>query len=111
MAHIVDTRPWHLSTQCPLCSKPLSVRIARISGERFLGCTGYPRCTHAENYDDALGEFLEWYAASMSLDILNLIKIAHPDRWPGNPLAHEITAALNAFREKVMEFLEGEKRL
>jgi len=28
-----------------------------------------------------------------------LIALAHPDKWPDNPLAHEITVALNKLRE------------
>jgi hypothetical protein len=30
----------------------------------------------------------------------DLIVLAHPDKWPGNPLAHEITVVLNRVREE-----------
>ena len=30
-----------------------------------------------------------------------LIVLAHPDRWPDTPLAHEITIALNQLRERL----------
>jgi hypothetical protein len=29
-----------------------------------------------------------------------LIAFAHPDKWPDNPLAHEITVRLNTMREQ-----------
>jgi hypothetical protein len=40
-------------------------------------------------------------AMRMQLDhvLKDLISLAHPDKWPGNPLAHEITVALNRLRE------------
>jgi hypothetical protein len=40
-------------------------------------------------------------ATRMHLDhvLKHLIGLAHPDKWPGNPLAHEITVALNRLRE------------
>jgi hypothetical protein len=31
--------------------------------------------------------------------VRQLIALAHPDRWPDNPLAHELTVALVALRE------------
>jgi hypothetical protein len=41
-------------------------------------------------------------ATRMHLDhiLKHLIGLAHPDKWPGNPLAHEITVALNRMREE-----------
>jgi hypothetical protein len=40
-------------------------------------------------------------ATRMHLDhvLKHLIGLAHPDKWPGNPLAHELTVALNRLRE------------
>jgi len=40
-------------------------------------------------------------ATRLELDhvLKHLIALAHPDKWPGNPLAHEITVALNRIRE------------
>jgi Mg2+ and Co2+ transporter CorA len=40
-------------------------------------------------------------ATRMHLDhiLKHLISLAHPDKWPGNPLAHELTVALNRLRE------------
>jgi len=31
--------------------------------------------------------------------VRQLIALAHPDRWPDTPLAHELTVALVALRE------------
>jgi DNA topoisomerase I len=38
-----------LAEQCPLCGKPLSIRLGKR--QRFIGCTGYPGCS----YTRALG--------------------------------------------------------
>jgi hypothetical protein len=40
-------------------------------------------------------------ATRMHLDhvLKHLIGLAHPDKWPGNPLAHELTVELNRLRE------------
>jgi DNA topoisomerase-1 len=35
---------------CPLCGKPLSIRLGRHS--RFIGCTGYPECTYTRSLDE-----------------------------------------------------------
>lgn len=99
--------PLRLSTLCPDCGKPLR-RIKRKTNESyFLGCSGYPACRFTDSYDDALADCLDWYAASIDVDLKKLIALAHPDYWPQNPLAHEITVALNALREKTAEMLEG----
>ena len=40
--------------KCPLCAKPMSLRIARQgknSGKQFWGCTGYPDCKGAAPLD------------------------------------------------------------
>jgi DNA topoisomerase I len=31
--------------QCPRCGKPMMVRVSK-KGKRFVGCTGYPKCTN-----------------------------------------------------------------
>ena len=38
--------------KCPLCGKPLSVKVAskgQNAGKMFYGCTGYPNCRFIEN--------------------------------------------------------------
>lgn len=37
-----------LSRKCPLCGKRLAVRFNDSNGEKFLGCSNYPRCKHTE---------------------------------------------------------------
>lgn len=40
------------TTVCPRCGSPLVVRVARRghnAGQRFLGCTAYPRCRYARS--------------------------------------------------------------
>ena len=37
--------------------------------------------------------------ARLDRTVRQLIALAHPDRWPDNPLAHELTVALVALRE------------
>jgi len=37
--------------------------------------------------------------ATLDRTVRQLIALAHPDRWPDNPLAHELTVALVALRE------------
>jgi len=45
-------KPAQPETECPLCSSPMRLRTNRRTGERFWGCSTYPRCrgTKAENY-------------------------------------------------------------
>jgi hypothetical protein len=37
--------------------------------------------------------------AALGRTVRQLIALAHPDRWPDTPLAHELTVALVALRE------------
>jgi len=37
--------------------------------------------------------------ATLDRTVRQLIALAHPDRWPDTPLAHELTVALVALRE------------
>jgi DNA topoisomerase-1 len=39
-----------LDEACPLCGKPLSIRLGRHS--RFIGCTAYPECTYTRSLDE-----------------------------------------------------------
>ena len=39
-----------LDENCPLCGKPLSIRLGRHS--RFIGCTGYPECSYTRSMDE-----------------------------------------------------------
>jgi hypothetical protein len=37
--------------------------------------------------------------ATLDRTVRQLIALAHPDRWPDTPLAHELTVALVALRQ------------
>jgi ssDNA-binding Zn-finger/Zn-ribbon topoisomerase 1 len=110
---------WRISANCPLCSSPLRLRANRRDGDLFVGCSGFPRCRFAEPFDamthalaerivdleDRLDRALVAQPSSPS-DVIekalrSLIVFAHPDRWPDNPLAHEITVRLTALRDEV----------
>ena len=39
-----------LDEKCPLCTKPLTIRLGRHS--RFIGCSGYPECTYTRSVDE-----------------------------------------------------------
>lgn len=39
-----------IDENCPLCGKPLSIRLGRHS--RFIGCTGYPECSYTRSLDE-----------------------------------------------------------
>ena len=106
MASLPDT-PFHLSIFCPQCHKPLRRIKSKRNDEFFLGCTGYPTCRFTESYDEALQDFFAWLGASLDVDLKKLIALSHPDRWPNNPLAHEVTACLNTLRTKTRDMLEG----
>lgn len=38
----------HGATMCPTCGSPMSVRTTK-TGDKFLGCSGYPKCKHTIN--------------------------------------------------------------
>lgn len=39
-----------LDEKCPMCGKPLSIRLGRHN--RFIGCTGYPDCSYTRSMDE-----------------------------------------------------------
>lgn len=63
-APLVDTayeemekiRPEPVGRDCPECGEPLVYRVSR-TGDRFISCSNYPKCKHAESLDeDKVGE-------------------------------------------------------
>lgn len=49
-------KPEPVGRDCPDCGKPLVYRISR-TGDRFISCSGYPECKHAESLEeDKVGE-------------------------------------------------------
>ena len=107
--------PLRIASTCPTCTAPLRLRRRREDKGLFLGCAEFPRCKFAEDFDLATAALYERiadleaelaYAKPMAagLDIgrelRGVIAIAHPDRWPGNALAHEVTARLIELRSR-----------
>jgi len=45
--------------------------------------------------------------ATLDRTVRQLIALAHPDPWPDNPLAHELTVALVALRETLRPGVQG----
>jgi len=45
-----DVTQEKLDEACPLCGKPLSIRLGRYN--RFIGCTGYPDCSYTRSLDE-----------------------------------------------------------
>ncbi len=45
-----DVTQEKLDEACPLCGKPLSIRLGRYN--RFIGCTAYPDCSYTRSLDE-----------------------------------------------------------
>ena len=45
--------------------------------------------------------------ATLDRTVRQLIALAHPDRWPDTPLAHELTVALVALRKTLQPGAKG----
>ena len=110
----------------------LVLRQNRQSGALFTGCSAYPGCAFAEPHDPHVQilstgvvravEALATQVAQSQADaqrqaaaeratlertVRRLIALAHPDRWPDTPLAHELTVALVALRETLRPGSQG----
>ena len=115
---------YRLAADCPCCRAPLVLRQNRRTGALFTGCSAYPGCAFCEPYDprvqrlstgvvEAVRTLASQVAqvqaearqhvaaerATLERTVRQLIALAHPDRWPDTPLAHELTVALVALRE------------
>ena len=124
---------YRLSADCPCCGAPLVLRQNRQRATLFTGCSAYPSCTFAEPHDPrvqtlatqvvqvhaearrqvayAQADTQRQVAAERAIlerTVRQLIALAHPDRWPDTPLAHELTVALVALRKTLQP---GAKRL
>ena len=107
--------PIRLATVCPRCDAPLLLRRRRADDGLFLGCSQFPHCKFAEGFDHVtaalLGRIADLEAElddlrdakplDLARELRGLIACAHPDKWPANPLAHEITSRLTALRSRV----------
>ena len=119
---------YRVAADCPHCGAPLVLRQNRQTGALFTGCSAYPGCAFTEPHDarvqtlstglvqavqtlatqvvqaqaEAQAESQRQLAAeraTLDRTVRQLIALAHPDRWPDTPLAHELTVALVALRE------------
>src|SRR6266702_2731989 len=124
---------YRLAADCPHCGAPLVLRQNRQTGALFTGCSAYPGCAFTEPHDarvqtlsTGLVEAVQTLAtqvvqaqaetrrqraaerATLDRTVRQLIALAHPDRWPDTPLAHELTVALVALRQTLQP---GAKRL
>ena len=115
---------YRLAADCPRCGAPLVLRQNRQTDVLFTGCSAYPECAFTEPHDprvqalstgmvqvqtaaqrqvaQAQAEVQRQVAAErarLERAVRQLIALAHPDRWPETPLAHELTVALVALRE------------
>ena len=124
---------YRLAADCPHCGAPLVLRQNRQTGALFTGCSAYPGCAFTEPHDSrvqtlstgmvqavqtlatqvgqAQAETQRQMAAeraTLDRTVRQLIALAHPDRWPDTPLAHELTVALVALRQTLQP---GAKRL
>jgi hypothetical protein len=114
-------RAWRLEATCPDCAGRIVIRRRRADGVRFIACRAFPRCRWASDLDPviqelgedlrALREALESALAELdrskhgtSIDLArelrDVIALAHPDRWPGVPLAHEVVSRLTDLRRR-----------
>jgi hypothetical protein len=116
---------WRLEATCPDCGGRIVIRRRRADGVRFVACAAYPRCKWACDMDpviQALGEEMEDLrealaialdearlgrqgprggSVDLSRELRDVIALAHPDRWPGVPLAHEVVSRLTDLRRRV----------
>ncbi len=85
-----------LTTQCPKCKGTLVPRINKSDGNRFLGCSSYPRCKFAANYDEAVQSLAaeQQSRAPAAADIKRLLFDFHPDRAGQTVSTTTVTAAL-----------------
>ena len=128
---------YRVAADCPHCGAPLVLRQNRQTGALFTGCSAYPGCAFTEPHDarvqtlsTGLVEAVQTLAtqvvqaqaeaqaesqrqlaaerATLDRTVRQLITLAHPDRWPDTPLAHELTVALVALRQTLQP---GARRL
>lgn len=117
---------YRLAADCPRCGASLVLRQNRQTGALFTGCSAYPSCAFSEPHDPRVQTLSTGVVravqalatqvaqiqaeaqrqaaaerATLERTVRQLIALAHPDRWPNTPLAHELTVALVALRERL----------
>ena len=84
-----DPRVQALSTEVAQAVQALATQVAQVQAE------ARRQVAHAQT--DAQ-RHLAAERATLNRTVRQLIALAHPDRWPDTPLAHELTVALVALR-------------
>ena len=103
---------YRIATDCPICGASLAVKHTRQTGALFLGCTGYPNCRFAEDYDAALQSIIASGLAhppprGICPDLLlgrlkGMVAQLHPDKFGGSdPAATEAIKLLLQLRDDV----------
>jgi len=85
-----DSRVQTLSTAVVQAVQRLAAQVAQAQAEA--------RCQVAAAQAAAQRQVAA-ERATLERSVRQLIALAHPDRWPNTPLAHELTVALVALRE------------
>lgn len=106
MNETIPSLIYHISSNCPECGSTLRLKTARNTGEYFLGCSSYPACHFAENYDKAFNETIQLFLLRLDTYLKKIIVKIHPDKWPNNRLAHEATLELNHLRTTIKKSME-----
>lgn len=107
---------------CRDCGTAMRLNRNRQSGELFLGCRDYPRCSYSENYDDVLAELLAENAAlrgklsigpdsasplnqrqALADQLKALVFRFHADRNPGGIPGDVVTRELIRLRSELLE--------
>ena len=94
-----DPRVQALSTEVAQAVQALATQVAQVHAE------ARRQVAHAQA-DAQRHVAAEW--ATLDRTVRQLIALAHPDRWPDTPLAHELTVALVALRKTLQP---GAKRV
>jgi len=103
---------YRIATDCPICGAPLAVKHTRQTGALFLGCTGYPNCRFAEDYDTALQSIIASGLAHppprgvcpdrLLVRLRGIVAQLHPDKFGGSdPAATEAIKLLLRLRDDV----------
>ena len=117
MSYSQDPLAVALVVKCPKCSSDLVVRSNKLTGDKFIGCSGYPTCKYSTQYDYALDHIYEKQQRlentikrleaqlggrpqpcgpnpSLRSDLKRALRFTHPDVQTGEIKLDEITYIL-----------------
>jgi hypothetical protein len=93
-----DPRVQALSTEVAQAVQALAAQVAQVQTE----AQGQVALAQAETQRHVAAE-----RAALDRTVRHLIALAHPDRWPDTPLAHELTVAMVALRKTLQPGAKG----